>query len=102
MKAYEMKMLFNASLGLKTINGFLEQLGDSGKYQIKDAIQIGLTQVLPCVPDDEYIRKVEQCLLDNYETKEFNLTSCKFVGYEYLREIETDKIRLKEPGGDES
>ena len=100
MKAYEMEMLFTATIGLKSINNMLRQMGDPGKLQIKDALNISIKQVLPCIPDDEYIHKVEQVIIDHYETDEIEVLSCKFTGYKSIKEIETDKIRPKESEGE--
>lgn len=100
MKAYEMEMKFTATLGVKFINDILQDLGDPGRYQIKDALTITIKQVLPCIPDDDYLHKVEQAIIDTYKLKDFNILSCHFAGYNYLKEVDTDKIKLKENGGD--
>lgn len=103
MKAYEMEMKFTATLGLKFINDMLQRLGDSGKYQVKDALTITIKQVLPCIPDDDYLRKVEQAIIDTYKpNKDFDILECHFSGYNYLKEIDTDKIRPKESEDNET
>ena len=86
-RAYEMEMIFSASVGLKQINDFMYQMGCRDTLQIKDALNISVKQVLPVIPDDEYIRKIAETIKSNYETKDINLTECHFTGYKYLREI---------------
>lgn len=96
MKAYEMEMKFTATIGLKFINDILHDIGESGKYQIKDALTFTIKQVSPCIPDEDYLHKVEQAIIDTYKHKDFDILECHFSGYTYLKEVDTDKIRPKE------
>lgn len=88
--AYEMEMIFSASVGLKCINDFLRQVGDDGTYMIKDAISISIKQICRRIPDEDYIRQVAEILKTNYATRDINLTECHFTGYKYIREIEVE------------
>lgn len=90
VKAYEMKLIFSGSVGLKTINDILHQCGCNEKLHIRDALKINLTQTLLRIPDEEYLSKVARILEENYETKELKMTECHFVGYEYIREVLID------------
>lgn len=86
-KAYEMEMVFSASLGLKTINNIMHQCGCNDSLQIKEAIEIKLQQTLLKLPDDDYIQRVAEIIKKNYETDHFNITEIHFTGYKYIREI---------------
>lgn len=86
-KAYEMEMLFSVSVGFKEINDFMAQMGFHDELQLKDAVTVSVKQVLPTVPDDDYLRKVADVIKDSYKTKEVTATECRFTGYKYLREI---------------
>lgn len=90
VKAYEMEMVFTASVGLKQINSFLEQMFDE-KLQVKDALSISIKKVLPVIPDDDYIQKIAGIIKDNYETKDINITEIHFDGYKYLRQISVEE-----------
>ena len=86
-KAYDMEMVFSASVGLKEINDFMHQMGFNESLQIKDAIEIKLQQTLASLPDEDYIGKVAEIIKTNYETEHFNITDINFDGYTYIREI---------------
>ena len=86
-KAYDMEMVFSASVGLKEINDFMHQMGFNDSLQIKDAIKIKLQQTLASLPDEDYIGKVAEIIKTNYETDRFNITDIHFDGYTYIREI---------------
>lgn len=87
VRVYEMEMVFSASVGLKEINDILRQTGCNDTLQIKDALSVSVKQVLPAVPDEEYLRKVAEIIKSNYETKDVNITECHFAGYKSIREI---------------
>ena len=86
-KAYEIEMVFTASVGLKEINDIMHQCGCDGSLQLKDAIQIKLKQIFVALPDDDYIHRVAEIIKTNYESERFNITDIKFDGYKYIREI---------------
>ena len=86
-KAYEMEMVFSASVGLKEINDMMHQIGFKESLQIEDAIEIKLQQTLVSLPDEDYIRRVAEIIKNNYETDRFNITDIHFTGYKYIREI---------------
>lgn len=87
IRAYEVEMLFTASVGLKQINEILGQMGSRDALQIQNAVTISVKQTLPSVPSEEYLKLVADTIRKNYETKDINLTECHFSGYRYLREI---------------
>lgn len=86
-KAYEMEMVFSASVGLKEINDMMHQIGFKESLQIEDAIEIKLQQTLVSFPDEDYILRVAEIIKNNYETDRFNITDIHFTGYKYIREI---------------
>lgn len=90
VKAYEAKMLFSATIGLKTANDFLAHCGLNERLCIRDAIEISITQTLLKIPDEEYLAEVARILVDHYETKDVNLTECHFAGYKYIKEAEVE------------
>lgn len=96
MKAYEMKMKFTATVGVKFVNDILRELGDPGRYQIKDALTITIEQVLPFIPTEEYLRKVEQTITEHYQINDFDILECHFAGYSYLREVDISESKPKE------
>lgn len=85
--AYEMEMTFSASIGFREINDMLSHMGMEERLQIKDALKISLKQVLPCIPDEDYLRQAAQIIKETYRTRVFTITECHFVGYRYIREI---------------
>lgn len=87
IRAYEVEMLFTASVGLKQINELLNQMGSRDELQIRDAVTISVKQTLPTVPSEDYLKLIAETIRKNYETKDINLTECHFTGYRYLREI---------------
>lgn len=86
-KAYEMEMLFSVSVGLRQINAIMAQMGCSDKLQIRDAVTVSVKQVLNVIPNEEYIRTVEEAIRKTYKSEDFTCTGCTFKGYKYLREI---------------
>lgn len=87
MAMYEMEMVFSASVGFREINDFLRQTGCNDQLQMKDAISISVTQTLPAIPSEEYLRQVADVLKSNYKTKDFDITECHFTGYRNIREV---------------
>lgn len=92
MKLYEMEMEFSATVALKEINGMLEACGLNERLQLKDAMKVSIKQKISWIPDDDYLRKVAELIRDNYETEKITLTECRFAGYKYFREIETEGV----------
>lgn len=90
IKAYEMELVFTGSLGMKEVNAFLRECGSEDTYLFKDALQIKVKQTLLKIPDEAYLNEIAQILKETYETKQFNLTDCRFTGYSYIREVEVD------------
>ena len=86
-KAYEMEMVFSASVGLRQINEIMEQMGCNDQLQIRDALAVSVKQVLPTIPGDDYIKAIADAIKENYKTKDFTVTECRFTGYKYIREI---------------
>lgn len=87
MNLYECEMMFTASVGLKTINDLLSQCRLDEKLQIKDALTITVTQTLPEIPSDEYLKTVAKIIMEHYENREFNIVACRFSGYRNIRVI---------------
>ena len=86
-KAYDMEMCFSVSVGFQEINDFMALMGFTDELTILDAITVSVKQVLPKIPDDDYLRKVADVIKDSYKTKEVTAIDCRFTGYKYLREI---------------
>lgn len=90
-KAFEMELIFTASVGLRQINELTKQCGFDEILQIKDALTVTIKQVLPSIPTDDYLRELAKIIKETYKTKQFNVTECRFTGYKYLREIEQEE-----------
>lgn len=90
VRAYEVEMVFSASVGFKQINDILRQVGCKDELQIKKALNITLTQTLAAIPDEEYLRKCAGIIKDNYETNDIYLTECHFDSYKSIREIQAE------------
>lgn len=87
MTLYKCEMMFSASFGFKTINDMLSQCGCNELLHLKDAGTFTVTQVLPEIPDDEYLSKVADIIKKNYETKEINVIECRFAGYKSIKKV---------------
>lgn len=92
---YEMVMEFEVTLGLKELNSFTELMGFSEKTGITGQT-VTLTQTVPFIPDDEYLRKVESILKEKYSTEKFNILDCHFRGYKKFKAKEIDTTELKQ------
>lgn len=92
MTLYKCEMMFSVSFGFRTVNEFLSQCGYDEQLHIKDAGTFTVTQVLPEIPDDEYLRKVADIIKRNYETKELNVIECHFSGYKNIKVIQAEEI----------
>lgn len=90
MTLYKCEMMFAVSFGFKTINNILSQCGCKELLQIEDAGTFTVTQILPKIPDDDYLRKVEDIIKANYDTKELNVTECHFSGYKNIKVMQTE------------
>ena len=88
MKAYQMKMVFSISVGVKEVNTILRQMGMDEALQMKDAVSVGVEQTLSFIPNEEYIQAVSDAIKQTYEQNGVEVTECRFTGYEYLRETE--------------
>lgn len=89
---YEMEMIFSASVGFREINDILHHMGIDDSLQIRDALTISVKEVLPCIPDEYYLRLVAQTIKDYYETEKIKLTECHFIGYKYIRKIKQERV----------
>lgn len=88
-KLYEMVMEFKVTIGLKEINSVMELFGFNEKSGITGQT-ITLSQTIPFIPNEEYIHKVEKILKDKFETKQFDILDCHFIGYKKFIEKEVD------------
>lgn len=86
---YEMVMEFEVTLGLKELNNFTELMGFSEKAGIAGQT-VTLTQTVPFIPDDEYLRKVESVIKEKYNTEKFDILDCHFKGYKKFKAKEID------------
>jgi len=89
MKMYKMEMEFKVVVGLKEINEFMKYMGFSGNTGIGGQT-ITLTQTIPFIPNEEYIKKVENIIKEKYQTEELEILDCKFNGYKSLLEVDID------------
>lgn len=85
--AYEMEMTFSASVGFREINDILHQMGMDDSLQIKDALTISVKEVLPCIPDENYLQLVAKTIKDHYAKEKYNITECHFTGFKYIRAV---------------
>lgn len=87
MKVYEMEMEFELFVGLKEINDFMELMGFEEKTGVPGCTLI-VSQTLPFIPNEEYLRKVEGIIRDHYGNEKVEVLDCKFKGYKKFLEKE--------------
>lgn len=93
IKIYEMEMKFELTLGFRSLNNMLEDMGFNEKPYVKGQTII-LKQELPVVPDTAYISKIEETIkatLNKSNTSDIEVKECKFVGYKKFIEKEIKK-----------
>lgn len=81
---YEMCLLFDLDISLKSMNDILKQCGFSEKPIAQNAMEVTMTQTLPFIPDDDVIKKYEDVIKQNYETDSLICENCKFKGFKYI------------------
>lgn len=89
---YECEMMFTATVGLKTINDLLEQCRLDERLQVKDALSITVTQTLPEIPSEEYLKTLAKIIMENYEHRELNIVACRFSGYKNIRVVTQEEV----------
>ena len=87
MKMYEMEMKFNATVELVDMGDFLKTFDIPLKANLEN-VPIVLKQTVPFIPNDEYIEKVCNILIEKYKVKNFKVVDCVFDGYSKLIEVE--------------
>lgn len=82
MKVYEMIMEFELTVGLKNTNDYTNKVGV--------CYSITLEQTIPFIPDEAYLKKVENIIRENYEKGSVGVLECKFKGYKKFLEKEVE------------
>lgn len=91
VKVYDMVMEFELTVGLKSVNRFINEMGFDGKTCVTGPV-LTVTQTLPIIPDTEYIKKIEDAVKKHYAESEsdIDVVDCKFKGYKKFLEREVD------------
>lgn len=91
VKVYDMIMEFELTVGLKSVNNFMNEMGFDGKTCVTGPT-LTVTQTLPVVPDADYIKKVENAVVEHYKKSDSDLdvTNCVFKGYKKFLEREVE------------
>ena len=92
MNLFECEMMFTATVGLKGVNDFLERCNFDERLQVKDALCILVTQTLPEIPSDEYLKTLAKIIKENYEHRELNIVACRFSGYKNIRVVTREEV----------
>lgn len=90
MKVYEMEIEFEVVVGLKDFNNFMNAMGLEEKTGVSGQ-SIILKQTIPFVPNEEYLKKVENIIKEKYETEKLEILDCKFKGYKKFLEKEIEE-----------
>lgn len=87
MKVYEMEMEFAVVVGLKDLNDIMNSYGFSGRTGVS-GYTLTLTQTIPFIPDEAYLKKVENVIKTKYQANNLEILDCKFKGYKKFLEKE--------------
>lgn len=98
MKVYEMEIKFDATVEMTSMASFLKLMDTSPSLAQMENIPIILTQTIPFVPDEEYLNKICDILVEKYKVNGFKVVKCEFGGYNKFIEKE---IELPEDVKDE-
>ena len=94
VKVYEMEMEFELTIGLRSINDFMNQMGFAERTYTTGPI-LTVKQTLPTVPTKEYIETIQKTVVDHFkESKhELEIVGCTFKGYKsfFEKEIEVEE-----------
>lgn len=80
MKVYEMEMEFELFVGLKEINDFMGIMGFEEKMGVPGCT-LTVSQTLPFIPNEEYLRKVEEIIRDHYGNEKVEVLDDKQISY---------------------
>lgn len=87
MKVYEMEMEFDVVVGLKDLNDIMNNYGFSGRTGVS-GYTLTLSQTIPFIPDEVYLKKVANILKTKYQTNNLEILDCNFRGYKKFLEKE--------------
>lgn len=90
VKIYEMEMIFELTLGLKTVDKFMSQMGVSDTLAAKGT-ELTIKQTVPFIPTEDYIHKIENVIKEHYSKEDVYVMDCNFKGYKKLLEKEIDE-----------
>lgn len=94
VKVYEMEMEFELTVGLRSVNDFMNQMGFPERTYTKGPI-LTLKQTLAIVPTKEYIKTIEETVRNHFKESntELEIVDCNFKGYKsfFEKEIEIKK-----------
>ena len=83
VKVYDMEMQFELTLGIRSVNDLLNNMGLAEKL-VANGNVLTVTQTLPVVPDEEYIATVEAAIKKAYTNEKSECVKCEFIGYKKL------------------
>lgn len=94
VKVYEMEMEFELTVGLRSVNDFMNQMGFAERTYVNGPI-LTLKQTLAIVPTKEYIKTIEETVKNHFKESntELEIVDCHFKGYKsfFEKEIEVKK-----------
>ena len=79
---YHMKMVFGVSLSVKSLNEFLEAVGEKAHPVSENAAQVTIEQTVPFVPTPEILAKYAEIIKESYSKNDkITVESAKFLHY---------------------
>jgi len=95
VKVYDMEMQFELTLGIRSINDLLSNMGLAEKLVVNGNV-LTVKQTLPVIPNEEYIVAVEEAIKNAYINEKSECAQCKFIGYKSFleREIEVPESEV--------
>lgn len=87
---YKMKLNFALDVGIKSLDGILDECGFSERPTLKNAVNYTIEQTVPFIPDKETIQTY--CDIIKKERQDhINIRSAVFTGYEYLYPVRPEE-----------
>lgn len=94
IKVYEMEMEFELTIGIRSVNDFMNQMGFAERTYVTGPI-LTIKQTLPTVPTQEYIETIQETVKNHFKesNSDLEVADCVFKGYKkfFEKEIEVKK-----------
>ena len=82
IKVYEMEMEFELTIGIRSVNDFMNQMGFAERTYVTGPI-LTIKQTLPTVPTQEYIETIQETVKNHFKesNSDLEVADCVFKGY---------------------